>query len=277
MHTPTIGILAIRYKTDYMISKVVFDWISTQVCNVIYLSPKMSDMEWVTVLKNLDGVIFPGGEDQPVPQNRTYRLAKKIMSAAVGRRIPIIGMCLGLQYLLTFFSGDTWEHIHTKVHSRGVANRLHLCENVELPIDTKIHYIFNHTNAITTESFSKNPQLPQIFDVLTTSQHNGYHYVSTIQGKQLPLFGTQWHPEAAEHTSNPRANIPRSLESIKTGRIIIRHFMENVVREMSARQKFPSKAFLQKYAISTLEFRRHPTPEKMAYVDYYEYYVLPKE
>ena len=319
---PTIGILAISYKQSeskqseskpkYILSKPVVDWLSTQPCRLIYLSPNMTSLEMVSIIKHLDGVVFPGGENHPVPQNKTYRLAKKIIEAAISKKmgpIPILGVCLGMQYLVTYFSGKHWDNIHTVVNAPNTPNTLSLYDNANLPIDTKAYYTFNHNHAFSVETFQSNPQLMSVFDILTTSKYtplkiyngiqgqqlpinelNGdaskeacpisnlhrlktHHFVSTIQGKQWPLFGTQWHPEQPAHYAGPNQMVPRSAEAKKTGEIIVRQFA-HLCKELG-KAKPPSATFLRKYSVENLELIRHPAPEKMQWDDFYEYYVLP--
>jgi gamma-glutamyl hydrolase len=54
----------------------------------------------------------------------------------------------------------------------------------------------NHHYGIWTEHFESTDALSGFFDVLSVnSDRNGDQFVSTIEAKKYPIFGTQWHPE----------------------------------------------------------------------------------
>lgn len=54
----------------------------------------------------------------------------------------------------------------------------------------------NHHYGIYYEHFKQTDALTSFFDVLSTN-HDGYgdEFVSTIESKKYPIYGTQWHPE----------------------------------------------------------------------------------
>ena len=55
-----------------------------------------------------------------------------------------------------------------------------------------------HWLGITPDAFAATPSLASKFDILSTSvDRNGVPFVSTIEGKSMPFYGTQWHPEMA--------------------------------------------------------------------------------
>ena len=54
----------------------------------------------------------------------------------------------------------------------------------------------NHHYGIWVDHFDQTPSLTSFYEVLATNQdRNGDQFVSTIEAKNYPIYGTQWHPE----------------------------------------------------------------------------------
>jgi gamma-glutamyl hydrolase len=54
----------------------------------------------------------------------------------------------------------------------------------------------NHHYGVTPDHFSQTPALADMFDVLSTNTDRlGKAFVSTVEAKKYPIWGTQWHPE----------------------------------------------------------------------------------
>ena len=54
---------------------------------------------------------------------------------------------------------------------------------------------------VSLEDWTQNAQLHSQFKVLSYSlDRDGRKYVSTIEGRDLPIYATQWHPEKVRRT-----------------------------------------------------------------------------
>jgi len=54
----------------------------------------------------------------------------------------------------------------------------------------------NHEEGVTPSDFASHPMLANVFDVLATDvDRNGKAFVALIEGKTLPIYGAQFHPE----------------------------------------------------------------------------------
>jgi len=54
----------------------------------------------------------------------------------------------------------------------------------------------NHGSGLTTKHFNNNPALTNFYHLLSTNKDGrDVEFVSTIEAKKYPFFGTQWHPE----------------------------------------------------------------------------------
>ena len=81
-----------------------------------------------------------------------------------------------------------------------------------------------HHDGVRPASFIENSGLAATFNVLSTNvDRKGRAFVSTIEGREAPLYGAQWHPERPQfewHTTEQ-----------KTGRDLINH-SPHAVRSM---------------------------------------------
>ncbi|CAI6005245.1 unnamed protein product [Closterium sp. NIES-65] len=56
--------------------------------------------------------------------------------------------------------------------------------------------LYNAQDGTTVGRFLSNKRLKEFFHILTTSvDRNGTEYVTTIEARDYPIYGTQWHPE----------------------------------------------------------------------------------
>lgn len=63
----------------------------------------------------------------------------------------------------------------------------------------------------------------------TTEDSEGVEYISTIEHKTLPMYGTQWHPEKAPFElayNYKRDSIPHSLEAIQLSQYLAETFIQ---------------------------------------------------
>jgi len=90
-------------------------------------------------------------------------------------------------------------------------------------LETENVTYFDHNDGIEPEHFASNPLLAQMFDVLATSvDRAGKEYVAAIQGKVMPIYGVQFHPEKIRYVDNrdlplkpgTATHIPKSPQAI---------------------------------------------------------------
>jgi gamma-glutamyl hydrolase len=234
---PVIGILAAynnkikKLKIDYSVVK----WLKNQGCYIIYVSPRLDKNTIIDIFNNIDGLLIPGGEDDPENTNRTYQCAKILINLAYEHgNFPIIGICMGLQYLLTYYSNDTWDNIKTYIKQNNQPNYLisnsDLSNSIlhEISTDKLLNknFFFNHNYNINIETYESNQNLSDKFKVLTTTIYNNNTFLSTIQGKTRPFFGLAWHPEKPNFEWVNHQKIIRTPESIVIGNSISNFFIE---------------------------------------------------
>merc|ERR1712130_698398 len=102
----------------------------------------------------------------------------------------------------------------------------------------------NHHHGITSEHFSENENLTAMFNVLSNNaDRDGRYFVSTIEAKNLPIYGVQWHPEknnfewSVNSDGSPYEAINHSADAVAASQAMANFFV-NEARKND--HKFPT-------------------------------------
>ena len=89
------------------------------------------------------------------------------------------------------------------------------------------HLAFNnHGLGIHPNSFLNNTNLSNLLSILSIDvDRNGKPFVSTVEGKSMPFYGSQWHPEKAPWEWNPEWQIARNDKAIQFSNYLGRFFV----------------------------------------------------
>ncbi len=150
----------------------------------------------------IEGIILTGGEDinpkvygedidWPNISPLRDQTEKKMLEIAVARRIPVLGICRGMQFIKVFFGGQLVKNIKeetTSEHAPGKDHKVVLTEEKIVLMAGKKEIIVNsfHNQAVTTHTLS--PEL-KTFALADDGVIEGLYHPS------LPIAGIQWHPE----------------------------------------------------------------------------------
>lgn len=167
----------------------------------------------------IEGVILTGGEDidpklygeniaWPNISPRRDQTERRMLEIAVARKIPVLGICRGMQFINVFFGGRLVKNIKEEITAEHAPGKDHLViitddkifsvlEKREVMMNSFLVNSF-HNQAVTAQTLS--PQLqawakaePDIIEGL-------YH-------PAWPIMGIQWHPER----KSPEEEINRLL------------------------------------------------------------------
>ncbi|KAG8441186.1 hypothetical protein GDO86_006798 [Hymenochirus boettgeri] len=133
-----------------------------------------------------------------------YKLA--IESTASGHYFPIWGTCMGFQLLTALTTG---MDLLSSTPSYNVSLPLNLTSHVSsskmfrnappglLQVLSQEQVTANfHHFGITAQTFKTNEKLNNFYRVLSTNRdENGVEFVSTMEARNYPIYGVQWHPE----------------------------------------------------------------------------------
>lgn len=162
------------------------------------------------LFNSLNGFIFPGG-GAGLPPAAQYVYDMTIAANDQGDFMPLWGTCLGFEWLLmcTTRDADILDPILGKFDSF----------NLSLPLDFTPHaatsklfggasdslidilatqnVTFNsHIEGIYPEHLTRNEQLHSFYRILSTNKdRKGRPFVSTMEARDYPIYGVQWHPE----------------------------------------------------------------------------------
>ena len=125
-----------------------------------------------------------------------------------GDYFPIWGTCLGFQTvsvlaagnrsLLSPFTGVDGVSIPLTLTAAANASRLltGAPARVMNTLTTEDSTVNLHHWGVTPSAYADNPKLDAFFELLSTNvDSNGSVFVSTIEGKELPVYATQYYPE----------------------------------------------------------------------------------
>ncbi|KAL1205707.1 Gamma-glutamyl hydrolase 2 [Cardamine amara subsp. amara] len=198
-------------------------------------------------LRLVNGVIFTGGWAK---EGLYYEIVKKIFSKVLekndaGEHFPLYAICLGFELLTMIISQNT--DILEKVDAKNSASSLQFVENVNIKgtifqrfppellekLSTDCLVMQNHQYGISPGSFEGNIALSNFFNIVTTCiDGHSKAYVSTVQSKNYPVTGFQWHPEknAFEWGSS---EIPHSEDAIQVTQLAANYLVSEARKSLN--------------------------------------------
>jgi gamma-glutamyl hydrolase len=199
--------------------------------------------------------VFPGGLTWLWLDSPYVIAARKLFDMAVasndaGDPFPIWGTCLGHQLLQILATNISRNDLLVETDAVGHPTTLEFVGGAEaaaksvlfkdLPKDlidklSSPDYniaIQNHMYGVPPSFYKRWPELAEWYSIVsTTKDRNGLEYISTIEGKKYPFFGTQWHPEKPpfEFTMD---EIPHTIDAIRVSQHLANAFVD-VARKSS--------------------------------------------
>ena len=172
--------------------------------NPIFIPNTLSDVASYLHDVQVDGLILSGGDNIGDTPERD-KTEKDILEYAIKNKIPLIGICRGMQIINNFFGGTI----------EGSQDLKHVGKPHSIKITNQEFSSFFNTNTLQVNSFHYNLiRLANLgnnlepFAVVSDDQ--------TIEGffhKNFPLIGVMWHPEREQNNSN-QLLIKKAFEKI---------------------------------------------------------------
>ncbi len=231
---------------DYLIPASYVTWLGQAGARTLPILLDQPVEYYREVFELTNGVLFPGGNQGIDPKDIyteegaiLWNLAKDAHDA--GDYYPIWGTCLGFEELAVLEAGDssvispdvvaTNLPLPLELTSAASESRLFRSFSPELVDALRSENItFNsHEHGLLATAYEANEALGRFFDVLSyNSAPSGTVFVSTIEARDYPFYGTQWHPEKNNWEWSQNAsysNIPHSpnavLASLATARFFV--------------------------------------------------------
>ncbi len=153
--------------------------------------------------ETIDGLLIMGGPDihpsqygeenigcQEILGSDSLETLKQVYLKAVDRQIPIMGICMGMQFINIMHGGSLVQHME-KPHSNG-----------DLDVEIEVRFIENEILAMlfgkrnTTVKCHHHQCIKKVGTGLSVIAYSEDGTIEAIQNKDYPfLLGVEWHPE----------------------------------------------------------------------------------
>mmetsp|Transcript_6683 Transcript_6683/g.15389 ORF Transcript_6683/g.15389 Transcript_6683/m.15389 type:complete len:312 (+) Transcript_6683:3-938(+) len=255
---PVIGILT--QDTDSSMSKwggtylaaSYVKYIESAGGRVVPIPFKAEQAEMDRTLSGLNGVLFPGGGADLSAESPFFKAAQYVLNYVVtvnkgGEYMPLWGTCLGFETLAVIVSDN-----HTILGNHFDSENLTLAlDFVSKPSESRLFAsapasvvytlsndkvaLNNHISGVTPESFHGDANLEAFFKILSLNQdRNNVSFVSTMEGRDWPVYATQWHPEKNQFEWNNHECIDHSSEAISTMQYLADFFVNEARKNSRA-------------------------------------------
>ena len=155
----------------------------------------------------LSGIFLTGGPAKPTQFTRYYATEQLLLSLAQQHAMPLWGTCLGFQSISDILAGaDILSDYNSENLSLGLELSEPAAEESRLFRDAPASIIYAVTYANYTTNWHQYGVSPDDFDkylkpqgmrlLSTNRDRDGIVFVSTMEHQSLPIYATQWHPEA---------------------------------------------------------------------------------
>ena len=203
-----------------------------------------------TKLAGINAVLLPGGGADTSP-NTPYGARLRVVwsemttAFAQGEKFPLWGTCMGFEELAELASGtaDVLSSFDAENLSlpltflTGASNSALFkdCSSAELATLASPEGVTmnNHAYGVSPDAFTK--YLSNNLTALTTSvDRKGKTFISAMEGKQWPIFGSQFHPEKPMFEWYVGEGIDHSTASVAANLYFAR-FLGNLARSSNSR------------------------------------------
>jgi putative glutamine amidotransferase len=182
------------------------DWpaiMETLECYLFLIPNTLSNVSGFLNSVEPDGLILSGGDDIGDHPERD-RTEAAILSYGMKRRLPILGVCRGMQAINKLLGGSidhpsSAEHVNTRHSVRITQNRFAQLLNREMVVNSF------HRNVISTAGLAEGLRP---FAIGYDGTIEGYSHAA------LPILGVMWHPERDANAAN--AELLRHVFANKT-------------------------------------------------------------
>ena len=162
------------------------------------------------VVAPLDVLILSGGADvepkrygaEPSPKLGKLQLDRDafdfaILEAALARKLPVMGICRGLQVINVHFGGTLWQDLPSEFPVKGIrhgGNPVGVrCHAINIEPDSRLAAVIGTTNvAVNSQHHQAVKRLASGFRIVARAPDG---VVEAIEHTSLPVAGVQFHPE----------------------------------------------------------------------------------
>jgi len=215
--------------------KVYFEAVTRAGGIAVLLPPQPVDAEVADrVLDSLDGLIITGGKDvdparygqephattdEPRPDRDAWEDA--LLTAAIERGLPFLGICRGLQVLNVSLGGTLHQHLPDVIGStRYNAGYGRFSENaVEVHAGTVTGDLLDDAAALAVHSYH-HQAVDELADGLVVSARSDDGTIQAVELAAVPFgVAVQWHPEENADDLRLFAGLVEAAQDYRAGSI----------------------------------------------------------
>jgi len=224
----------------------------------IHYTQSKADIE--DLLSHLNGVLFTGGGASLDPDSPYFQAIEIAYNFVVqtntnGGVLPLWGTCLGFESICRAASQDPnvltafdAENYTIPLSFTDAAQNSRMFDSDAFPYAPYVMGLLsnypitmnNHELGVSPSSFAAHASLSGVFDVLATNvDREGLPFVSLIEAKNMPIYGSQFHSEKPQWEWYPDEVIQHSFVAVQ-GNAYFMSFFVNECRRSDA--SFPDGA-----------------------------------
>jgi putative glutamine amidotransferase len=166
----------------------------------------LADLHTYVTAVGAEGIVLSGGGDlaperygQPNTASEDIAPARdeteyRLLELAVERRLPVFGICRGIQVLNVFFGGGLIQDIPAQLHSpiSHDGEATHPVTIVDPRLERVVERGELHVNSYHHQGVTADLLAPDL-EVFAICEADGV--IEGVLHRTLPVIGVQWHPE----------------------------------------------------------------------------------
>lgn len=247
---PIIGILTnpipdnVDQVTESFINVNYVKWLEAAGAEIVPIHAWFSDSELDSVLSKVNGILLQGGStylglDSPFVITATKILKRVIKEKDQNNKIlPVWGTCQGFELIHVIVSGS--RSVLEQYNSYNILSNLQISSDANKT--SKVFSLFSDQDIINIKSESLTAEFHhfgigledyKIFSdlenfFLQTSfafDTDNKIYVATVEAKNYPIYGVQFHPEKTSFDRFSNDNIPQGINAVRVANNFANYFV----------------------------------------------------
>jgi imidazoleglycerol phosphate synthase glutamine amidotransferase subunit HisH len=198
---------------DSYIATAHINWIRSVGMEILPIPFTTTDFDYY--VKRVNGLYLPSGGAFALNQIEYYNCCKNFIKSAIrenenGNYFPVWGGCMGMQQmmmigdnkdnlnLLTRFDSFNNLMLPLDITKEGLKSKLlsHASPRFLAKLQNTNCTLNNHKMGLSPSDFKKSKMLHRFYKIISTNKdRKGKEFVSTIEARDYPFYGVQWHPE----------------------------------------------------------------------------------
>jgi gamma-glutamyl hydrolase len=252
---PVIAILANAEPDDAVdikSSRVNFQyvrWLEQSLADVVVIQPWYTEKEVEEILSKVNAVLWQGGDRNLTLSGQFEKTARIILNKVIEKNdqknyLPLWGTCQGFELLhglvadtldvLTSFNADNYQ-APLILNERKIRDTKMFSDfSVKDILNMQMYNVTSeyHHFGVETSTYLSHPALMNFFKATTLAKDiDGKLYIGTMESRNYPIYGSQFHPEMVQFTKDERSGVPQSLEAVKLSQslsmFLIKESMKN--------------------------------------------------